>query len=91
LITNLPENEFYADGDAAIEALRRESMFNVIDLGTGWKFDLIVRKTRDFSQEEFDRRRLVHFEGVSLWVASAEDIMISKLEWSKLSESQRQI
>lgn len=87
----LPSGEYYADLDAALEARRRESLFNVIDLATGWKIDLIIRKSRAFSQEEFSRRQLVSVQGLPLFVASAEDVVIAKLEWSKLAQSQRQI
>lgn len=90
-IRNLPGREYYADLDSALEALKRESMFNVIDLESGWKIDLIICKSRTFSQEEFGRRQKANVQGVPLFVASAEDIVIAKLEWSKLSHSQRQI
>jgi len=33
----------------------------------------------------------VEIHGVSLFVASAEDVILSKLEWSKLGRSQRQL
>jgi hypothetical protein len=90
-VQGLPENEYYADLDAALEALRRESLFNVIDLITGWKIDLIFRKSRPFSREEFGRRQLVSFQGLRLFVASAEDVVIAKLEWAQLAQSHRQI
>lgn len=35
-----------------MEALRQESQFKVLDLATGWKVDLICRKSREFSQVE---------------------------------------
>jgi hypothetical protein len=66
-------------------------MFNVIDRSTGWKMDFIIRKSRPFSEEEFRRRARVNLHGVPLFLASAEDIVIAKLEWSKLAQSQRQI
>ena len=91
LIQGLPSGEYYADLDAALEAFKRESMFNVIDLRTGWKIGMIICKSRAFSQEEFGRRQRLSLQGISLSVASAEDIILSKLEWSKLSQSQRQI
>lgn len=90
-IETLPGKEYYVEVDAALEALNRESLFNIVDLKTSWKIDLIIRKSRAFSQEEFGRRRLSNVEGVSLHVASAEDIILAKLEWAKLGESQRQI
>jgi hypothetical protein len=91
LVQALPSDEYYVDLDAALEAHRRQSLFNVIDLATGWKIDLIIRKARAFSLEEFGRRRLVDLEGTSLFLASAEDVIIAKLEWSKLAQSRRQI
>jgi hypothetical protein len=60
-------------------------------MATGWKIDLIIRKSRPFSEEEFRRRKLVNLQGRSLFVASAEDVVVSKLEWAKLAQSQRHI
>jgi hypothetical protein len=91
LIDLLPETEYYVDVDAAMSACSHESLFNVVDMATGWKIDLIVRKSRAFSQEEFRRRRKINISGTEVFVASAEDVIISKLEWSKLSQSARQI
>ncbi|MBZ5547338.1 MAG: hypothetical protein LAO22_05120 [Acidobacteriia bacterium] len=90
-IEALPSNQYYADLDAALEAYNRQSMFNVIDLLTGWKIDLIIRKSRAFSQEEFRRRQRVSLHDVPLFLASAEDVVLSKLEWAKLAQSRRQI
>ena len=90
-LQSLPSVEYYSDLDAALEAHKRESLFNVIDLATGWKIDLIIRKSRAFSLEEFDRRHLVTVRSLPLFVARAEDVVIAKLEWSKLAQSQRQL
>ncbi len=65
-------------------------MFNVIDILTGWKIDLIIPKSRAFSREEFERRKLIDVQGLQLFIASA-DVAIAKLEWSKMAQSQRQI
>jgi len=90
-VQSLPSNEYYVDLDAALEADKRQSLFNVIDFATGWKIDLIIRKARSFSREEFRRRKLVNLLDLSLFVASAEDVIVSKLEWSKLAQSQRHV
>ena len=90
-VQGLSSDEYYVDLDAALEAHRRQSLFNVIDLATGWKIDLIMRKSRAFSQEEFRRRQRIQLQDLTLFVASAEDVIISKLEWSKLAQSHRQI
>jgi hypothetical protein len=82
---------YYVEATTALQALRSRSLFNVIDLSSGWKADLIIRKARPFSEEEFRRRRQVEFNGVPLFVATAEDIIIAKLEWAKMSDSSRQV
>lgn len=40
LLARFPEDAYYVSEDAAREALRRRSMFNIIDLATGWKADV---------------------------------------------------
>ncbi len=91
LLRDLPAHAYYAFEGAAIEALRHESQFNLIDLATGWKIDFICRKSRPFSRSEFARRLQVDFEGIPLFVAAAEDVVLSKLEWAKLGGSLRQV
>ena len=66
-------------------------MFNVIDSDSGWKADPIVRKHRSFSEEEFARRESVDFLGITLSVATLEDVVLSKLEWATLGASSRQV
>jgi hypothetical protein len=87
----LSKDQYSVDLDTALEARKHQSLFNVVDMATGWKIDLIIRKSRPFSEEEFRRRKLVNLQGRSLFVASAEDVVSSKLEWAKLAQSQRHI
>lgn len=91
LVTRLAAENYYAEVDTALEALRNRSMFNLLELSRGWKIDLIIRKARPFSEEEFRRRQRIELDGASLFIASAEDVMIAKMEWSKMSESSRQL
>ncbi len=85
LLKNFPEDQYYVNRDAAFDAYQRSSLFNVIDFASGWKIDFIVRKPRDFSRLEFDRRTPANVLGTTLFVASPEDVLISKLEWAKLA------
>ena len=85
LLRALPPEEYYVDADAARDALARRTMFNVIDQATGWKIDFIIRKNRAFSREEFGRRVAMPLLGVPVFVASAEDTVVAKLEWSSQS------
>jgi hypothetical protein len=91
LLAGLDPARFYVDADTARDAYRRRSMFNVIDMESGWKIDFVIRKARPFSIEEVSRRRAGELLGVPLFIASPEDVIISKLEWAKDSGSERQL
>lgn len=82
--------EFYADTDAAKNAYAGNRIFNVIHKTTGFKIDLILRKPRAFSKEEFERRQKIMFLGRPRWFATPENTILSKLEWSKMGQSERQ-
>lgn len=91
LLAALPDEQYYVDRDTARDALRRRSTFNVIDFASGWKLDLIIRKARPFSVSEMSRRQLGELFGATVAIATAEDAIIAKLEWAKLSDSERQL
>ncbi len=91
LVGRLRDAGLYADADAAREALAERSQFNVIDPATGWKLDLIVRKDRPFSREEFARRESAELSMGPLRVATAEDTILAKLEWAASGQSERQL
>jgi hypothetical protein len=87
----LVANRFYVSAPAAVEAVQNRFMFNIIDVAGGCKADLMVRKNRPFSVEEFSRRSSLSIAGDVVFVASPEDIILSKLEWNKLTPSERQV
>jgi nucleotidyltransferase AbiEii toxin of type IV toxin-antitoxin system len=81
----------YVSDDAIREAHALRGMFNAIHPESGWKIDFIMRKDRPFSQIEFESRSAIEFLGVELSIASAEDLVIAKLEWARLGNSERQL
>ncbi len=87
----LEDAGFYTSPEAVREALEHEGQFNAIDPDTGWKIDFIVRKSRPFSIAEFNRRRRAEVLGLELSLATAEDLVIAKLEWAKLGGSETQL
>jgi hypothetical protein len=91
LMEKFEEPTYESDKEDALDAFRRRSMFSVIDRRGIWKIDFIVRKDRPFSKREFGRRTKIDILGISLYAATAEDILLAKLEWAKLGESERQI
>lgn len=81
----------YIDEPGADEEILGGRMFNLLDLQGGWKVDLVIRKDRLFSKVEFGRRQQLLVLGVPAMVASVEDVVLTKLEWAKLSGSARQV
>ena len=90
LARHFPEDRYYFDQEMACEAVRRGSMFNVIDLESSWKADFIIAANR-LSHEEIDRAWALEVGGRSVRVATAEDTIIAKMDWSKRTGSERQL
>ncbi|WP_394826471.1 hypothetical protein [Pendulispora albinea] len=90
-LASLSSDQVYVDPDVARDEFRRRGQFNVISGKTMWKVDVIFRKARGFSHEELARRVPAKVLGLQVYVASAEDTVLAKLEWAKLGESERQL
>jgi hypothetical protein len=93
LLAELESAGFYVERDGATRALRDRRQFNVIEMARATKIDLIVRKDRTFSVEEFGRRvqRDLPFAPAT-FIVTPEDSIVSKLEWARRSgESERQL
>jgi hypothetical protein len=87
IVERLQNAGWYVDRDAALEAQRTLGQFNAIDPSSGWKVDFIIRKDRAYSRIEFDRRERVPLLDLEVSIASLEDVLIAKLEWSRLGDS----
>jgi hypothetical protein len=83
--------EFSCDADRIRDAIVRQSMFNLIHTVAVVKIDVIVRKDNAFRKEEFRRRRQAAINGVPMWVVSAENLILSKLDWARSSRSELQL
>lgn len=82
--------DFYVSEDAARQAVRTRGMFNAIHLDTGFKVDVILKKSRPFSDAELARRQPGSLAGKPAVFATAEDTILTKLEWAKQGQSERQ-
>jgi hypothetical protein len=89
-IVRLFEADCYVDAEEVRDAIASRTMFNIIHNEWIIKADFIVRKDDNYRQLEFGRRRRFTIEGVSVWVVSAEDLVLSKLQWAKETESELQ-
>ncbi len=88
-------NDFYISEVAVRDAIQRQSCFNLIHYPTSFKVDVFVSKGRPFDQETLARatvQTLGKETTVSVPIASAEDIIVVKLEWFRLTDeaSERQ-
>jgi hypothetical protein len=91
LLEQFPASQFAKDEEDAFDALSRKSQFQVIDYGTMWKVDFMIDRQTRFDASRFARRQPIEIAGVRLQTASPEDILLTKLWWSKLGESERQM
>jgi hypothetical protein len=78
------EDRYYVSQDRVRDAVDRRASFNLIHLTTMLKIDIFVAKDRDFDRRALDRARAEPLEaegGRTVPLASAEDIVLAKLEW----------
>lgn len=84
------EDKFYFDEVTIYEEVRRKGMFNIIDFESGYKVDFIIRKSEVYEQVKFQRRLKTTYADITFWVISAEDLVVSKLQWIQILESDKQ-
>jgi hypothetical protein len=80
-------NAFYADAEMMRGAVRRHGSFNLIHLDTMFRVDVFVAKPRPFDRSQLARRQLYLLSEEPerhAYVTSAEDIVLSKLEWYRM-------
>jgi predicted nucleotidyltransferase len=81
---------FYLDHDVVRQEVTRKGMFNALSQPDQVKFDFIVRKDGPFKRHEFERRQRVKIDGIEVWGATIEDLIISKFIWIQELESELQ-
>ena len=90
-VCKLFSGDFYVDEEAVREAIAAHGMFNVIHYDLVVKVDFIVRKETAYRQQEFSRRRAIEIDGKRIWIVTAEDLLLSKLVWTKDRRSELQL
>jgi hypothetical protein len=82
---------YYLNEDTVKQEIRRKGMFNVIDHRSGFKIDFIVRKDTEYRRLEFSRKTRKVLDDIPVWMVSAEDLIVSKIEWIQKLQSDKQI
>lgn len=84
LFLKIVHGEFYAPEGLIREAVRERFSFNLIHLQQSLKVDFYLLKDEPFAREQMSRRVrkvLGEADGRAIWVASPEDVILSKLRW----------
>lgn len=83
--------DFFIQESSVASALEPPHQFNAIDQRSALKVDFWVSTGEPFAEEMFRRRQSVLLFGTPASIASAEDVVLHKLYWNKLSPSIRQV
>jgi hypothetical protein len=83
--------DFYIEESAVRAADRPPHQFNAIDTRSALKVDFWLPGPEPFDKEMLRRRMQVTILGEPAWIATAEDVMLHKLIWNRISPSNRQL
>ena len=85
------DKNVYADEDMMRDALIHKGEFNFIHPDTGLKVDFFIRDNNPYNKLKIKRAILRDIYGAEVFFISPEDLILSKLIWSKESYSQKQL
>jgi hypothetical protein len=83
--------DFYIEEAAVRAVYHPPHQFNAIDTRSALKVDFWLAGPEPFDQEMLRRRVPVTLFGESAWICTAEDVILHKLVWNRLSPSERQL
>lgn len=86
-LVRMLEDDFFIDDEAVRRVIYDRGSCNLIHRETMFKVDIFVRKMRPYDQAQFDRRErqsLATEPERFAYVASAEDMILAKLEWYRM-------
>lgn len=81
------QDDFFIDEEMIAGAIQSNSSFNIIHRDTMFKVDIFIPRPRPFQQSQLARAQRQVFEletQMSANFGSAEDTILSKLEWYRL-------
>lgn len=78
-------SDYYAEPEAAKEAVQLREQFNAIHIPSGTKVDFWVRPLTPFNESRFSRRVRAPLWDLQVSVGTPEDVILSKLVWYRKS------
>lgn len=85
-------DDWYVSAEAAVDAVRRRGMFNIIHVPSGLKVDLIVAPNDPYDTARFARVRSIRMpDGRLEPFSSPEDVILKKLAFFRESGSDKHL
>jgi len=75
--------DFRVESQTSFETVTMTTRYIIDHPGTAFKFELFLLSDDAHDQERFRRRQQVDFEGHPTWLPTPEDVVVTKLRWSK--------
>ena len=85
------ESDFYLDEASVRAAYQPPYQFNALDNRSALKVDFWMLRPVPFEREMFARRVAALLFSERAWIATAEDIILHKLYWHRITPSERQL
>ena len=83
--------DFYIEEAAVRAAYQPPHQFNAIDTRSALKVDFWLPKPEPFDREMLRRRARITLFGEPAWISTAEDVILHKLVWNRITPSDRQL
>ena len=88
-LVEILQSAYYIDKNMILDAIEKQSSFNIIHLETMLKIDVFISKNSPYDIESLRRRRKDTLDEdrptAEFYLASPEDIVLNKLMWIRLS------
>ena len=85
------EKDYYISPNRVRDSISLKFMFNILHNEKIVKVDCVVRKDDEFQKLAFSNRKKVQFTDFDIWTINREDLILSKLNWAKISKSEMQM
>ncbi|MBX9790264.1 MAG: hypothetical protein K2Y37_15205 [Pirellulales bacterium] len=83
--------DFFVQKSSIERAFAPPYQFNAIDELSALKIDFWLLRDVPFERAAFARRLQVDLFGEQAWITTAEDVVLHKLYWNRLTPSERQL
>ena len=82
---------FFLQRESIQNAFSPPHQFNALDEQSALKVDFWLLKDDTFELVAFERRQQISLFGTPAWIATAEDVILHKFYWHRISPSDRQL